>query len=150
MAEVTIRVAHPSERGKLEALQRRASLGNAEDREFLLANPDAISLPEPQLQAGGVFVAEFQGVVVGFAAVLPRGDGESELDGLFVEPDQQKKGIGRVLVEFSIEFARSQGSRMLHVVGNSHAENFYRSCGFEEVGLVETRFRPAKTFRLVL
>ena len=147
---VIIRPATVSERCELEALQWRASLENAEDRGFLLANPDAISLTAEQIRVGGVFVAEVDGAIVGFAAVLPRADGDSELDGLFVDPEQQKIGIGRALVEYCTRFARSQGSRTLHVVGNSHAEPFYRKCGFEESGTKKTRFRPAKTFRLLL
>ena len=73
MAEVlTIRVAETSERKALEALQWRASLGNPGDRDILLAHPDAIELPLDQISAGGVFIAERDDVIVGFAAVLPR------------------------------------------------------------------------------
>jgi hypothetical protein len=66
--------------------QWRASLGNPGDRDALLANPDAIALPIEQIAAGCVFVAERDGVVAGFAAVVPRPDGGAELDALFVEP----------------------------------------------------------------
>ena len=82
---VLIRPAILSEQKALEALQLRASLSNAGDREALLANPDAIELPLAQIAAGRVFVAERDGAIVGFAAVLPRNDRETELDGLFVE-----------------------------------------------------------------
>jgi hypothetical protein len=43
MLDVVIRSARPGERASLEALQWRASLANAGDREPLLADPDAIS-----------------------------------------------------------------------------------------------------------
>jgi Acetyltransferase (GNAT) family len=83
---LSIRAAVTSERKALEALQVRASRNNADDREALLANPDAIALPLEQIAGGLVFVAERDGAIVGFAAVLPRQDGGAELDGLFVEP----------------------------------------------------------------
>ena len=134
----------------LESLQRRASLGNPGDREALLANPDAIALPIEQIEAGGVFVAERDGAVVGFAAVLPRPDGGAELDALFVEPHFWKRGIGRQLVEHIAEAARAEGASFLHVVGNPHAEGFYASCGFHVTGTVDTRFGVGLAMRRLL
>src|SRR5690606_31418477 len=96
---VVCRTARASEQKALEALQWRASLTNEGDREALLANPDAIELPLDQIVTGLVFVAERAGVALGFAAILPREDGTTELDGLFVEPQVWKQGVGRLLVE---------------------------------------------------
>jgi len=56
MRQVTIRPAVVSEQKSLEALQWRASLNNPGDREALLTNRDAIELPLPQIEDGGVFV----------------------------------------------------------------------------------------------
>src|SRR6476661_5802883 len=125
MKDVLIRPAILSERQALESLQRRASLTNPGDRDALLANPDAIALPIEQIAAGCVFVAERDGVVAGFAAVLPRPDGGAELDALFVEPHLWKHGIGRRLVDYSAEVARVRAASFLHVIGNPHAEGFY-------------------------
>jgi GNAT superfamily N-acetyltransferase len=147
---VAIRLAVPSEREALESLQRRASLNNPGDREALLANPDAIEVPPDQIAAGQVFVAERDGAIVGFAAVLPREDPETELDALFVEPNLWGHGIGRGLVDYCATFARARGSAALHVVGNPHAEGFYRSCGFELLGTVGTRFGAGLSFRRML
>jgi GNAT superfamily N-acetyltransferase len=97
-------------------------------------------LPPEQIAAGQVFVAELAGTVVGFSAVLPRADGDVELDGLFVEPSAWKGGIGRLLVERCCEYARSEGASSLHVIGNPHAKGFYLACGFEIGGTQETRF----------
>jgi GNAT superfamily N-acetyltransferase len=113
---------------------------NAGDREALLANPDAIAVPAQQIAAGRVFVAERGRAMLGFSAVLPRADGDTELDALFVDPNSWRQGIGRLLVEHCTEVARAQGSTALHVVGNPHAEGFYVACGFERIGTVETRF----------
>src|SRR5512140_674045 len=99
MSDIVIRPARPTERSSLEALQWRASLANPGDRESLLANPDAIALPPEQITDGHVLVAQREGAIVGFAAVLPRPDGNAELDALFVEPRLWKGGVGRVLVE---------------------------------------------------
>ena len=140
MSDLVIRLALQAERSSLEALQWRASLANEGDRDSLLANPDAIVLPAEHIADGHVFVAHSDGVIVGFAAVLTRSDGNAELDALFVEPTLWKRGVGRLLVDHCADVARARAARLLHVVGNPHAEGFYVACGFRTTGVVETRF----------
>jgi GNAT superfamily N-acetyltransferase len=140
MPRITVRPAVVADQKTLEALQWRASLNNPGDREALLANPDAIELPRSQIEGGGVFVAEAEGSVLGFAAILPRQDGDSELDALFVEPRVWRQGIGRVLVDHCCDAARSAGAASIHVAGNPHAEKFYYACGFTAAGTKQMRF----------
>jgi len=147
---VRIRPAVAAEHSALEAVQRRASLNNPGDREAILANPDAIDLPPEQIAAGHVFVAEDDGGIAGFAALVPRGDLEMDLDALFVEPHRWRQGVGRLLIEYCVEFMRRQGMTALHVIGNPHAEKFYRACGFEMAGTVATRFGDGLLFRKAL
>ena len=144
---VAVRLACVTEQVALEALQTRASLNNPGDREALLANPDAIELPLGQIEAEGVFVAEVAGLVAGFAAIVPREDGDFELDGLFVDPALWRHGVGRKLVDHCVQILRAKGCKALHVVGNPHAEAFYRSCGFETLGILQTRFGPGLLMR---
>jgi GNAT superfamily N-acetyltransferase len=148
--DVSIRLARRDERMTLESLQRRASLSNPGDRDALLAHPDAIELPVEQITSGCVFVAEREGVVAGFAAVVPRSDGGAELDALFVEPHLWKHGIGRRLVEHVTEVARMRAATFVHVIGNPHAQGFYVSCGFCVTGTIETRFGLGLTMRRAL
>jgi len=150
MKNLLIRRAVTSEQKELEDLQLRASLTNVGDRDALLAHPDAIELPLAQIVAGGVFVAEWNGTIVGFAALEPRGDGESELDALFVDPKMRRRGIARSLVEHCAEIARTQKSGALCVVGNPHARDFYTSCGFKLIGAAETRFGTGLLMRMVV
>jgi len=145
---ISIRPAGTGEQKALEALQLRASLNNPGDRDAVLAHPDAIVLPLEQLDAGQVFIAERNGTMAGFAVVLPREDGQIELDGLFVEPSLWKGGIGRALVDHCAAYARNVGAIALHVIGNPHALGFYTACGFESIGVTETRFGPGLLMRL--
>jgi N-acetylglutamate synthase-like GNAT family acetyltransferase len=140
MHQITIRTAVAEDQKALEALQRRASLNNPGDREALLANPDAIELPLDQIEGGNVFVAEMVGSIQGFAAILPRPDGNSELDALFVEPSLWRQGVGRRLVEYCCSAAKSAGSTELHVVGNLEAKRFYEASGFMSLGTKQMRF----------
>jgi len=145
-----IRRADVSEQKLLEALQTRASLSNAGDRNALLANPDAIELPIEQIAAGGVFVLELGPDLIGFAAILPRADGDSELDAVFVEPAAWRRGFGRLLIEHCADEARAAGSTALHVTGSPHAEQFYLACQFKRAGSVETRFGIGYLFQKAL
>lgn len=150
MSDFVIRRAVISEQKELEALQLRASLTNAGDRDALLAHPDAIELPVDQIAAGGVFVSEMNGAIVGFAALIPRPDGDVELDSLFVDPDVRRCGVGRSLVDYCAQIARAQQSVAVCVIGNPHAYDFYSACGFEVVGTIETRFGPGIRMRKIV
>lgn len=147
LPETIIRLARNEERVPLVDLQRTASLVSEEYREQLLANPDAIDLPLEQIKAGQVHVAERQGMILGFCVVLPRPDGDAELDGLFVEPAAWNKGIGRLLVAHAERIAASSGAKFLCVIANPEALGFYTSCTFELVGEEQTRFGTALTMR---
>ena len=137
-----IRGARPGERAALTELQRRAALMWEEDRAALLADPEAIDIPQSMIDEGHVFVAEREGRVLGFGVVLQRSDHEAELDGLYVEPDAWGEAIGRQLMHHAEVLARSGGARLLNVVANGRAVGFYEACGFQTVREVETAFSP--------
>ncbi|HYC63915.1 MAG TPA: GNAT family N-acetyltransferase [Reyranellaceae bacterium] len=134
-------MALADEREALEALQRRASLAVEADREVLEANPDAIELPAERIAGGQVLVADNVHGDVGCAVV--RIDGErAELDGLFVEPEHWRGGIGSLLVDAAVHEARRAGLT-LTVVSSRDAQAFYEKCGFAVEGPARTRFGPA-------
>lgn len=136
-----IRAAQTGEREELEALQWRASLANPAHRQDLLDNSDAITLPIEQFIFGNVFVAEENGAIRGFAVLLAD-EQQAELDGLFVEPEHWRRGIGTALVNEAVHRARRLGLA-LSVVAGTDARQFYESCGFSVEGDVQTRFGPA-------
>jgi GNAT superfamily N-acetyltransferase len=138
---LTIRPARPDEHDALEELQRRASLALPDYREQLLANPDAIALPIEQIVFGQVLVAENAGRLAGFAAVVID-ERQAELDGLFVEPELWRRGIGRALADAATHAARKRGLS-LRVIASPVAREFYEKCGFSVEGSAETRFGPA-------
>lgn len=131
-----VRWARAEERQALEDLQRRASLALDEYREQLEAHPDAIVLPAEHI--GSTLVAEVDGQIAGFAVLLG-----GELDGLFVEPVQWRRGIGTALVEAAVHEARRRGVSLVTVVASPEARAFYEKCGFAVEGETETRFGPA-------
>jgi GNAT superfamily N-acetyltransferase len=133
----SLRRAEPEEHEALEQLMARASFELPDYREQLLRRPDAIHVPPAQIANGQVIVADMDGMIVGFAAVVG-----GELDGLFVEPDLWGQGIGRALVDAATHEARKRGLA-LKVIANPSARQFYESCGFSIEGEERTRFGPA-------
>jgi GNAT superfamily N-acetyltransferase len=138
--QVSLRLARLGERHTLEELQRRASLMWEEDREALLANPDAIDLPDDHIAEKRTIGAEALGETLGFAVILPGAEQSAELDGVFVEPRVWRQGIGRSLVTAAQKLAWTQGARSVLVTANLRAKGFYFACGFVPIGTVATRF----------
>src|SRR3954469_9723909 len=147
---MTIRRARLSERDALEELQRRSSLHGPMYRAQLAAHPDAIVLPAEHLAAGLVRVAEQHGVIVGFAVLLERSGDACELDGLFVEPERMRSGVGRRLLEDAKRIARDRGATRIDVVANPQAVAFYEAVGFSTTGAAKTRFGSAPRMSLVV
>jgi GNAT superfamily N-acetyltransferase len=139
MDNPSFRPAIPAERTALEGLQRRASLVWEDYRDALLENPDAMDLPLNQITDGQTIVAQMRDEIVGFAVVLPRDDGHAELDGLFVEPNVWRRGIGRGLIERAQALGSTKGATTLFVVANPRAQDFYKTCG-RRIGEAPTRF----------
>jgi len=134
---LTLRRAKAEDHEELEALQWRASFELPEYRDALMENPDAVHLPPAQIANGQVIVAEFDGKIGGFAAIVG-----GELDGLFVEPDLWGGGLGRALVDAATHSARQRGLT-LKVIAKPSARRFYESCGFTAEGETQTRFGRA-------
>jgi N-acetylglutamate synthase-like GNAT family acetyltransferase len=143
-----IRPARADELEELGALQRRASLAWGDHVAELLAMPEAGEVPVAHLPFTAV--AEQGGRVAGFATLLTRRGAEAELEGLFVEPDLWRSGIGAMLVAETERRARAVGAKASHVVGNRRALGFYLRCGFEVVGETMTQLEPAPTLRRAL
>jgi 8-oxo-dGTP pyrophosphatase MutT (NUDIX family) len=92
---------------------------------------DAIVVRDTYMPAAEVMVAERDGVVVGFIALL--GD---MVGGLFVDPAAHRAGAGRALIGDAL---RRRGQLEVEVYeANAGARAFYGACGFVETGRRET------------
>jgi GNAT superfamily N-acetyltransferase len=107
--------------------------------------------------ASAVFVAEFEGAVIGFAGVgeSREEEGVGELFTIYVEPGRWGTGAGRALIERAEESLAGSGfdEALLWVLeGNERAERFYRAAGwtrdggqkveeFQGAALTEVRYR---------
>ena len=82
-------------------------------------------------------------MIVGFSVLLERSGEACELDGLFVEPEWMRGGVGRRLVEDAKRIAHRRGATRIDVVANPQAVAFYEAVGFTKIGEAQTRFGPA-------
>jgi GNAT superfamily N-acetyltransferase len=126
---------------------RSASLSNAGDRVNLLAYPEHLILRPEGLAEGRTYVAEEDGVLVGFAT-WTKADGTIELEDLFVHPGWMRRGIGTALINRIAGVLRVRGVQRLEVTANPDALGFYDAAGFTYCGVAKTDFGTAP--RMVL
>jgi GNAT superfamily N-acetyltransferase len=144
---VSVRDAKSDEASVLEALQRRSSDVWEQYREQLAAHPDAFELPQAFIDNGWVRVATSDDdTPIGFSVVIPTDGGPDELDGLFVEPEHMRKGVGRALVEDAVIRSAARGGTALEVTAGP-TQGFYERTGFHLIGDAQTRFGPAVRMR---
>ncbi|WP_051690917.1 GNAT family N-acetyltransferase [Photorhabdus australis] len=93
-----------------------------------------VELLTEYIAAGYIYIAEQTGVILGFSVVLPQSDGNSELDGLFIEPAFWHQGIGKQLVRTALNNVHTKGGTLLRVLSNPQAKGFYIALGFERLG----------------
>ena len=148
MPEITIiHVALPSEHRILEDIKHRAAMAWESDRDYLEAHPEAMSISLRQIEDGHIHVAERQGKQVGFYVVIPRNDGDIHLDGVYVDTDAWKLGIGRLLVSHAGIYARTCRAHALYVTSTPNSVGFYEACGFQNTGQEKTVFGFGFTMR---
>jgi GNAT superfamily N-acetyltransferase len=141
---IDIRLARPDDRLTLIELQRRASLMWEDVRDELLARPELIdsSLPAEMIANNQVFVAERGDRILGFATIVTHEGDDAELEGLFVEPAEWRRGIGTALVKAVEREAQAWGANRLHVLANRNVRDFYEANGFETLGEQKTLLGP--------
>jgi GNAT superfamily N-acetyltransferase len=134
-----LRPAREEDREGLGDLKLRATLAWGDHtREVLLALGGADELAAHLL--GASFVAEIGDRVVGFATIVTTDGAGAEVEELFIEPSQWRRGIGTQLMDEAERRALVAGARRLQVAANPRAQAFYEACGFQAVGEVPDSF----------
>ena len=149
MSAIHVRDAHAHDEPALARIFREASLSNADDRDALLAHPEALTLSADVLARGRTRVATVaDGTVVGFATTRPTNPGVLELDDLFVDPDAMRTGVARQLILRIATEAEREDVARIDVTANPHALGFYEAVGFVVGSRVDTEFGPGERMHL--
>ena len=96
------------------------------------------------MEAGSLLVVmERQQQVIGYA-VQSTAVGETQLLNIVIAPQEQGRGLGRVLLQWLIEQARKESSEMLFLevrLSNQGAQALYEGMGFNEIGMRKGYYR---------
>lgn len=87
--------------------------------------------------AAGIFVAEQDGVVVGYiSTAIDRAAGKGRIPNLAVAANLRGQGLGRQLIEHALDYFRAEGlsyAMIETMAQNAIGHHLYTSCGFIEV-----------------
>src|SRR5439155_20504345 len=90
---------------------------------------------EHQMQDGSIFLlAKENSEAVAFAAYFLKSPNVYKLDKLYTLPNQQGKGLGRMLISYIIEEIKKHGAVALHLNvnrWNTKAQSFYEHLNFK-------------------
>jgi [ribosomal protein S18]-alanine N-acetyltransferase len=115
--------------------------------QILLAEPS-----DPLLRCG--LVADRYGKVAGFAvASWLRQEAAAEVEGLFVEPDCRRQGVGSALITACMDWAARAGASVVRLevrASNTAAHALYRRHGFSTAGVRRAYYTAPVEDALVL
>jgi len=140
---IALRPAKSADLPVLRDLTWRITLAEPAYADQARAQPHLIEGPVEAFQQEGVIVAEHAGRLAGYVAVLRHADAPAEIDGLFVEPELQRVGIGRRLLLAGLERLSAEGADRVTVVASPAAIRVYEACGFRQLGPTRTLFGAA-------
>lgn len=112
------------------------------EKHFQIEEVDLILLSNPQeeiIDKGGfIFYAKLNDQIVGTASLLKKNDAVFELGKMAVTAQSRGYGIGNLLLEHSLDFAKQKGIQKIILYSNTALEaaiNLYRKYGFVEIEL---------------
>jgi N-acetylglutamate synthase-like GNAT family acetyltransferase len=89
---------------------------------------DALTITPEYIEANPVFVAEEDEHIVGFYAMVVRGD-QAELDHMWVSPDHMGTGVGKALFIHAMRAAAGRNISEVEILSDPNAEGFYQKMG---------------------
>ncbi|MBD2463054.1 GNAT family N-acetyltransferase [Oscillatoria sp. FACHB-1407] len=104
-----------------------------------LAKDVEAAFSDPNVDVYGV---QLSGALLGYMAVSKK----FHISQLYIVASEQRQGLGRMLIDFIEQQAKSSGVARLTVKASLNAVQFYRKCGFEVTSDVQEvsgiRFQP--------
>ena len=132
-----IRPARPDEAAVLSGIAVRSKAHWPYPAEFLARFARTLALTPSVVAANDVWVADRDGVPIGFYVLLDRGD-LSVLDDLWLEPAEIGRGYGRQLFEHALARATATGAAFLEWEAEPYAMGFYERMGARRVRWVQS------------
>lgn len=95
---------------------------------------------DPDLEFDGLdddcrqYLATRDGTPVGTARIRGAGEGVVKIERVAVLLEARGMGIGKALMERTMNDARSDGTAIIAIHAQCHAEEFYKALGFRRIG----------------
>jgi N-acetylglutamate synthase-like GNAT family acetyltransferase len=141
---VKVRRARADEADALTALCLRSKQSNGYDDAFMAACRDELTVTPAAMLEAEYWVAE-DGTVCGCICLRIEPDGRSgEVEAFFVDPDWQRRGVGRLLWDTLAARARALGLAALHLDADPAAVPFYQAMGFAVIGTSPSASIPGR------
>lgn len=94
---------------------------------------DDLTISPDFVAANQVYVAESDGDLLGFYALIMRKD-KAELDHLWVAPAHIGTGVGKELFIHAMQSAARRDISAVEILSDPNAEGFYRKMGAHQIG----------------
>jgi ribosomal protein S18 acetylase RimI-like enzyme len=154
MRPLKIRPATAADAMELTALAHRAKASWGYPADWIAAWRNDLTMTADYLAARRAFVAEHDGRAAGVLVFEEHADHWS-VEHLWIDPDLQRRGIGRLLVRHGLALATRDRAARVHVLSDPYAEPFYLRMGAVRIGVepapmpgAPERVLPVLEFRL--
>jgi GNAT superfamily N-acetyltransferase len=94
---------------------------------------DDLTITPDFIATNQVYVAEREGELLGFYALIVRKD-KAELDHMWVAPEHIGTGVGKELFIHAMQSAAKQNISEVGILSDPNAEGFYKKMGAHQVG----------------
>jgi N-acetylglutamate synthase-like GNAT family acetyltransferase len=125
MTEPRLRPLAPGDHERVRELTFESKAHWGYDRDFVRRWAEGLTFESEQER----WVAEVDGAIVAWAALIPPSDGVAVLDDLWVDPAWLGRGLGRQLFELAAGRARELGAERLEWGAEPNAVGFYEKVG---------------------
>lgn len=148
--DLFLRRAALSECGLLTELCVRSKAMWGYDRDFMEKCRTELTVDRCAVESGLLRVAARGELIVGIAELSFAGD-EAEIEKLFVDPAASGAGVGRLLMRWAVDAAKTAGAKKLVIDSDPNAAAFYRRIGAVDAGHVASASIPGRMLpRLVI
>ncbi|MFK5980785.1 MAG: GNAT family N-acetyltransferase [Rhizobiaceae bacterium] len=133
--KLNIRPAKPNETAILTDLSMRSKRSNGYDHAFMAACQEELTVTVKRMEEGEYWVAD-AGTVCGCVNLTPDATDatSAEINAFFIDPDWQRKGVGRQLWAKMLERAAQLNLTTLMLDADPYAVSFYEAMGFKTIG----------------
>jgi ribosomal protein S18 acetylase RimI-like enzyme len=147
-AALRLRKARPEEAEMLTQLALRSKRAWGYDDAFMRAIHDDMVVRGEYLERDHALVAEEGATIVAYAILHVNGE-EAYLRDLFVDPPFMSSGIGSLLFDEMLAFARARAVRRLTLTSDPNAVGFYERYGMRIVGQEASTYVPGRTLPIM-